>query len=114
MSAPPVLCAGSQSERPADLYGAELFALLAHRGLDVAPQPPVSAGGELESRIQELKDDIARRVRPLIGAIPEDEFETLVDQMARIQFKYEAMEHERVVRTPPPWEPGGDDRERRR
>ena len=56
--------------------------------------------GDLEGRIRELKQDIARRLRAVLPTIPEEEFERLIDQMAKIQFKYEAMEHDQLVRAP--------------
>ena len=53
----------------------------------------------MKDRIQELKNEIAERLRHVMPAIPEKEFEQLIDQMARIQYKYEAMEHDRVIQS---------------
>lgn len=51
----------------------------------------------LQDRIQELKREIALRVRAVMPTIPEDEFEQLIDQMARIQHKYETLADQRAI-----------------
>ena len=43
----------------------------------------------MESRIDQLREDIARRIRPLMPNIPDEEFTRLVAQMAELQYKYE-------------------------
>jgi hypothetical protein len=41
------------------------------------------------ARLQGLIEDIARRLRPVCGAMPEAEFRSLVERMAYTQYKYE-------------------------
>ena len=41
------------------------------------------------ARLQALIEDIARRLRPVCGAMPDAEFRGLVERMARTQYKYE-------------------------
>jgi hypothetical protein len=38
--------------------------------------------------IEELKTDIAQRLRPVCAHFPEEEFTDLIDQIARIEHKY--------------------------
>jgi hypothetical protein len=40
------------------------------------------------ARLRGLIEDIARRLRPVCGAMPEAEFQSLVERMARTQYKY--------------------------
>ena len=47
------------------------------------------------ARLQGLIEDIARRLRPVCGAMPEAEFQSLVERMARTQYKYEMRAPER-------------------
>ena len=47
------------------------------------------AGSLNSARLQGLIADIARRLRPVCGAMPEAEFRSLVERMARTQYKYE-------------------------
>jgi hypothetical protein len=42
-----------------------------------------------ESILAALRADIARRIRPLVSHLPEAEIATLIEQMARIQYKYD-------------------------
>lgn len=48
------------------------------------------------ARLQGLIEDITRRLRPVCGAMPEAEFRTLVERMARTQYKYEMRAPERA------------------
>jgi hypothetical protein len=47
------------------------------------------------TRLQGLIEDITRRLRPVCGAMPEAEFQALVERMARTQYKYEMRAPER-------------------
>jgi hypothetical protein len=38
--------------------------------------------------IEDLKTDIAHRLRPVCSHFPEEEFTELIDQIARIEYKY--------------------------
>ena len=62
------------------------------------------------ARLQGLIADITRRLRPVCGAMPEAEFRTLVDRMARTQYKYEMRAPERAsergAEPTPPGRPG--------
>ncbi|MGZ8375637.1 MAG: hypothetical protein ACXW0Z_00205 [Gemmatirosa sp.] len=51
--------------------------------------PPPSRSPSRSARLAELHADIARRLRPLCGSMPETEFEALVREMAERQLKYE-------------------------
>jgi hypothetical protein len=48
------------------------------------------------ARLQGLIEDITRRLRPVCGAMPEAEFQALVERMARTQYKYEMRAPERA------------------
>lgn len=61
----------------------ELSACVGPNGLWIAPFVPMDA------RLTDLKEDIARRLRPVMSDFPEAEFSALVKQMAEIQYKYE-------------------------
>ena len=43
----------------------------------------------MTSRLVELKEDIAQRIRPVMRDLPEAEFDALVERMAELQYKYE-------------------------
>lgn len=43
----------------------------------------------MSSRLAVLKEDIARRIRPVMPDLPEAEFDSLVERMALLQMKYE-------------------------
>lgn len=43
----------------------------------------------MTSRLEELKEDIAQRIRPVLLDLPEAEFDALVKRMAELQYKYE-------------------------
>ena len=43
----------------------------------------------MTSRLVELKEDIAQRIRPVVRDLPEAEFDALVARMAELQYKYE-------------------------
>ena len=47
------------------------------------------------TRLQGLIEDIARRLRPACEAMPEAEFQSLVERIARTQYKYEMRAPER-------------------
>lgn len=46
----------------------------------------------MDGRIDELKQDIGRRIRSVMPQIPEAEFNQLIQQMAELQYKYEVRE----------------------
>ena len=48
----------------------------------------------MDGRIQELMQDISRRVRPVMPNMPESEFHQLVQRMAEVQYKYEMRQRE--------------------
>jgi hypothetical protein len=41
------------------------------------------------ARLTELRVDIARRLRNVCAAMPEDEFDTLIQRIAQTEYKYE-------------------------
>ena len=43
----------------------------------------------MKDRIEHLKEDIARRIRPVMRHMPEEEFDRLIARMAELQKKYE-------------------------
>jgi len=43
----------------------------------------------VKDRIEHLKEDIARRIRPVMRHMPEEEFDRLIARMAELQKKYE-------------------------
>ena len=63
--------------------------------LDEFADPATSA------RLQGLITDIARRLRPVCGAMPDAEFHALVERMARTQYKYEMRAPERAAERAP-------------
>ena len=100
VSAAQQYCASDHKAKDGRLYLSEIFALLARSGPDVAAAASEFwQEGELDGRFRELKEDIARRVRPVMPAIPEEEFEQLIEQMARIQYKYESMANDDAIRS---------------
>jgi hypothetical protein len=50
-------------------------------------------------RLAELRTDIGKRLRNVCAAMPQDEFDRLVERIAEIEYKYEQM---RDDWTPPP------------
>ena len=55
-----------------------------------------TADAATSARLQGLIEDITRRLRPVCGAMPEAEFQSLVERMARTQYKYEMRAPERA------------------
>jgi hypothetical protein len=62
-------------------------------GSDRSPYDPVSSPAPTrDERLAALRSDLARRLRPLCSAMPDDEFDALVRQMAERQLRYELRE----------------------
>ena len=101
-SARPLLCVGSQREDPRSVCLRTFGGCGGRWSRGCCAPRRFLEEGDLEDRIRELKEDIARRLRPVLPTIPEEEFERLIDQMANIQFKYEAMEQDPIIRAPLP------------
>jgi hypothetical protein len=49
--------------------------------------------------IDDLKTDIAHRLRPICSHFPDEEFAALIDQIARIEYKYAQKAAETVPQT---------------
>ena len=45
--------------------------------------------------LEELKNELARRVGPVLRDVPASEFEKLIEEMARLQHKYDLRQRER-------------------
>ena len=43
-----------------------------------------------DGRLEALRRDLETRIRPLVPDLSEDEFRTLIERMAQLQYKYEA------------------------
>jgi hypothetical protein len=52
--------------------------------------PPPMRSPPRTARLAKLQADIARRLRPLCGTLPQAEFEALVREMAERQLRFEA------------------------
>jgi hypothetical protein len=51
--------------------------------------PPPSHSSSRTARLAVLQADLARRLRPLCGTMPQAEFDALVREMAERQLKFE-------------------------
>jgi len=43
-----------------------------------------------DGRLDALRSDLEARIRPLVPDLSEEEFRTLIERMAQLQYKYEA------------------------
>jgi len=43
-----------------------------------------------DGRLDTLRRDLEARIRPLVPELSEEEFRALIEQMAQLQYKYEA------------------------
>ena len=56
----------------------------------------------MHERFEQLKKTLAKRVGPMLPDVPEEQFEEIVEEMARLQYKYEAMRRTDDPRRDPP------------
>ena len=64
----------------------------------------------MHERFEQLKKMLAQRVGPMLPDVPEEQFEEIVEEMARLQYKYEAVRRtDDPHRIPPTSSDSGED-----
>jgi hypothetical protein len=77
------------SEHQREARGASI--ILGSRGIEVAAVSLNSTGCLMsDGRLDALRRDLEARIRPLVPELSEEEFRALIEQMAQLQYKYEA------------------------
>lgn len=67
--------------------------------LHVVQSPPLTGMPDDSARLATLRSDVATRLRKICEAMPQNEFDQLVDRIAQLAYKYEQI---RDLFPPPP------------